>query len=74
MEKILVFQSNVMMKADVLEEKRLKILEEIKDGVVVLPPWLLLVGVYDEVEVPEPPVDRRVLRIIMERRGDNGPT
>ena len=44
-----------MMKADVLEKERLKILEEIKDGVVVLPPWLLLVGVYDEVEVPAPP-------------------
>ena len=74
MEKILVFQSNVMMKAAVLEEERLKILDEIKDGVVVFPPWLRLVGVYDEVEVPETPGDRRVLRIIMERRGDNGPT
>ena len=78
MEKVLVFRANMTFKPSVIEEARHKILEEIKDGVVIVPPWLSLVGVYDEVTVHGGPenVDGNgaVLRLVLESRGANGLT
>ena len=47
---------------------RKRILEEAKDGVVVIPYWIELVGIYDEVTIGGGREEESVLRLIIESR------
>ena len=68
MEKILVLRPRMAIRDGKLEEMRKRILEEAKDGVAVIPYWVELVGIYDEVTIGGGCEEERVLRLIMESR------
>ena len=68
MEKILVLRPRMAIRDGKLEEMRKRILEEAKDGVVVIPYWIELVGIYDEVTIGGGREEESVLRLIIESR------